>query len=94
MGDTGVLTSMDFPEYGFCNDITLSDPPLACYAFLVQWKNCVGSQERISGSGHEHVNVQNLISDIEFSLTFRELKIFSRQHLHVSICHNRNNNKN
>ena len=25
--ETGVLTSLDFTEYRFCNDKTLSDPP-------------------------------------------------------------------
>ena len=29
VGETGVLTSLDFPEYGFCND---SDPPSAWFA--------------------------------------------------------------
>ena len=32
--ETGVLTSLDFTEYRFCNDKTLSDPPSAWYAFL------------------------------------------------------------
>ena len=59
-GETGVLTSLDFPEYMFCNDKTLSDPPSgsAWYAFFKNdWKNCVGSHERISGSAHEKVHV-------------------------------------
>ena len=29
MGETGVLTSLDFKEYRFCNVKTLSDPPSA-----------------------------------------------------------------
>ena len=33
-GETGVLTSLDFTVYRFCNDKTLSDPPSAWYAFL------------------------------------------------------------
>ena len=37
-GETGVLTSLDFTEYRFCNDKTLSDPPSAWYAFLKHWK--------------------------------------------------------
>ena len=32
-GETRVLTSLDFTEYRFCNDKTLSDPPSAWYAF-------------------------------------------------------------
>ena len=47
--ETGVR---NFPEYGFCNDKTLSDP-LVC---VLHWESCVGSHERISGSAHEHVN--------------------------------------
>ena len=33
-GETGVLTSLDFTEYRFCNDKTLSDPASVWYAFL------------------------------------------------------------
>ena len=33
-GETRVLTSLNFTEYRFCNDKTLSDPPSAWYAFL------------------------------------------------------------
>ena len=38
--ETGVLTSLDFKEYRFCNVKTLSDPPSAWYVFLKHWKNC------------------------------------------------------
>ena len=41
----GPLTPLNFPEYGFCNYKTLSDPPwYACY---------IGK----TVSAHEHVNV-------------------------------------
>ena len=40
MGETGVLTSLDFKEYRFYNVKTLSAPPSAWYVFLKHWKNC------------------------------------------------------
>ena len=70
----GAGVPLDFPEYGFCNDKTLLDPPW--YAFYIG--------KTVSALiAHEHVYVYNLIS-IEFAA-----KIYGSGHINVFLLASR-----
>ena len=85
------MTSLDFTfSIGFAMTKLCRTRPQPGMRFLKHWKNCVGSNERISGSAHEHIYVSNLISDSEFSARIYDFLGSIKKFLSASTCTSHN----